>query len=97
MPVSCLTECLHQVLIKALNDDVKVGDKITCPDCGEEHVEVLRIYEENWEWHLRCRDCRFSRLTGQSETLAYFFANKHRSSKVGHRTKVERVFHDRND
>jgi hypothetical protein len=81
----CLLECLHTNNVMV---PVKEGDKLTCESCHET-LEVVKVFEPDYEWKLECQDCRYSRYTGKSVALAKLFSSKHDPS---HNVRIKKVF-----
>jgi hypothetical protein len=63
-----------------------VNGALRCPKCEERRsIAGVIVYE----WHARCRDCKFSQWAGMSKENASHFCTMHVIRNSGHRTYYE--------
>lgn len=73
--------------------EVKEGDIMACSRCGL-NGEVIKVYERDWHYYIRCDSCRYGSNTGQSFFLAKLQKGKHELKYPSHEMKLEKVYDD---
>jgi hypothetical protein len=75
-------ECGHKMAFPIAKPEI--ADTVWCTRCGDYNT----VSPTNFEWHLKCEDCRASRGYGDDRLLTEQKAARHHMSRPTHTVKV---------